>query len=249
MSQTLEALHRLQLVERQLAEIRRSREAKAHRVERHQHLVKKAEQQLQEHQQALRKHQMRLDALQLDINVREEAIDKHRGALNKAKTNKEYAAILTALNTEKADSAKLETGVLQLMEEMQKLKDEADRIEAEQVNLAEDVARAEKALGEFDTKSKPERVGLEAKREQYAETLDPSALEAFSRVAQQNDGEALAPVAKLHPKRDEYTCSGCNMTLTLEVVNSLQTCNELQLCMVCGRILYIETAATLGSRA
>ena len=53
----------------------------------------------------------------------------------------------------------------------------------------------------------------------------------------------MAAVSRLRPKRDDYTCEGCNMGVTLEIVNSLQTRDEIQLCGVCRRILYLETSA------
>ena len=51
----------------------------------------------------------------------------------------------------------------------------------------------------------------------------------------------MAPVTKLHPKREEYACTGCNLNVTLEVVNVLHKGDELQLCSSCGRVLYLET--------
>jgi predicted nucleic acid-binding Zn-ribbon protein len=53
----------------------------------------------------------------------------------------------------------------------------------------------------------------------------------------------------MHPKRDEYLCSGCNMKVTLEVINALQTRDELQTCKVCGRILYWEAPEKQRARA
>ena len=89
---------------------------------------------------------MRIDALSLDVAAREEQVNKHRIALTKAKTNKEYAAILAAMNTEKADNSKIETDILQIMEEMQSLQEEGERLEAEKIQHLESVATAEKAL-------------------------------------------------------------------------------------------------------
>ena len=129
MGETLEALHRLQVVERKLAQFRLKRQEKERRVAIHARQVKKAEEQLQKNQLHSRELQIRLDAQQLDVDSREQAIDKHRQALNKAKTNKEYSAILTAMNTEKADNAKIETEILQFMEEIQGLQAEEKKVE------------------------------------------------------------------------------------------------------------------------
>jgi predicted nucleic acid-binding Zn-ribbon protein len=218
-------------------------------VDHHKRQIAKTDEKLNEDRISLRERQARLDALQLDIAAREESIDKHRQALNKAKTNKEYASILAAMNTEKADNAKLETQLLQLMDACQSLKDEAARIDEGRALLLKDLNRAEEALQSYDAESQERRDGLQAERDACADRVPPSALATFNRVAEHHDGEAVVPVIRLHPKRDEYACSGCNMKLTLEVVNSLQSRDEIQVCKVCGRILHIETPATQRSGA
>lgn len=249
MGSTLEALYRLQDVELKLAELRRKREAKTRRVAVHSRQVKKAEERAQQYQLSIRERQRRLDALQLQVAAREESINKYRQALNQAKTNKEYAAILTAMNTEKADNSKLETEILQLMEAVQNLKGQATTIEAEKAKLLHDAARANEVLRIFDAECKPERDHLEADRERCAEGVPPTTLATFNRVAEHHDGEAMAPVMKIHPKRDEYVCSGCNMNIALEVVNSLKMRDDLQVCKVCGRILCLKPPSAECSRA
>jgi len=248
LGKTLETLHRLQDVERKLAELRREREGKARRVEYHQRQVKKAEDKLDENQHAVRERQKKLDSLQLDMAVREESIGRHRQALNKAKTNREYAAILTVMNTEKADNTKAEGGILQLMEEIQNLKSETASVESEKGKLFEELARAEEALRAYDQQSRALLEDMQARREVCAELLPPATLVTFTRVAEHLDGEAMARIVKLRPKRDEYVCSGCNMNIALEVVNSLQTRDDLQLCKVCGRILYLDVPESQPAR-
>ena len=69
------------------------------------------------------------DRLELDLAERNETVAKYRAALNTVRTNKEYASILTAMNTSKADNSKLETQVLELMKNI-----EADQAECEQIS-------------------------------------------------------------------------------------------------------------------
>lgn len=242
MGETLEALRRLQEVELQLAAIRRKREARARRVETHQRHVNQADERLEAHRRRIHERQARVDALTLDVTAREESVSKHREALNRAKTNKEYSSILAAMNMEKADSAKLENAVLQLMEEIQRLQNEAAVMEAEKAKLSENVAAAQEKLEEFEAESEQENDRLEAQREEYAANIAPATLQSFMRVATRHDGEAMASITKLHPKREDYMCEGCNMKITLEIVNALQTRDEIQLCNCCGRILYLEPA-------
>ena len=249
MGVTLEELRRLQAVEMQLAAIQRDRESKARQVEIHRRQLRLIEERLQENHRKARECQMRLDALSLDVAVREEAVGRHRQALNKAKTNKEYAAILTAMNTEKADNSKLEYGILQLMEELQVMKTEGAIIETEKVKLLGCAAAAEEALKAFDAQSQKERDGLTTDREAFAGKIAAPAIDTFNRVAQRHEGEAMAAVTKLRPKRDEWACGGCNMKVALEVVNALQTRDEILLCNVCGRILYLDAPAPAAKSA
>ncbi len=249
MSGTLEELRRLQDLEIQLAAIRRTRESKARQVDIHRRQVRLIDERLQENHRKARECQMRLDALSLDVSAREDSVSKHRLALNKAKTNKEYAAILAAMNTEKADTSKVENEVLGLMEELQRIKAEGTSIEAEKAKSQESVVTTEEALKAFDAHSKEEREGLQSGREAFIGKVATAAMDMFNRVAQRHEGEAMAPVVKLRPKRDEWSCGGCNMKVTLEVINALQTRDEIILCNVCGRILYLESVPAKTARA
>ncbi len=244
MGETLEALHRLQEVELKLAHIRRNRDSYTRRIAIQNRQVKKADDKIQQMLLQARERQMRVDALSLEVASKEETAAKHREALNQAKTNKDYSAILTAMNTEKADVSKLESRVLELMEEINVIREEVVGLETEKEKCLKRVTDAEGVLSKFEAGCKDEQESLLADRKQCSDGIAPTTLASFTRVAEHHDGEAMASVTKIHPKRDEYICSGCNMTVTLEVVNSLQTRDDLQPCKTCGRILYFASAAT-----
>ena len=242
MGETIQSLHRLQTVERQLATIRRNRETKSKRVESLQKQIRLTEERTRQFQMQMREQQMKIDAVMLDVTSREESVAKHREGLNKAKTNKEYGAILAAMNTEKADNSKLETTIVQHVDELAKIKAEADKVEEERSKLQASLAAAQKALAEYDQSVQAEREGLLATREDHAKAVNPLTLQSFLRVAEHHDGEAMAAISKIHPKREEYMCGGCNIAVTLDMVNSVKTRDEIMLCRSCGRILYAETA-------
>jgi len=243
MGATVSELRRLQEVEIQLVAIRRNREGKARRVEVQQNKVRQIEARIEENHRAAKTQQMKIDELTLDVASREDSVDKHRQALNKAKTNKEYAAILTAMNTEKADSSKVETEVLQFMEEMNKIKAEGAALEKERERLSVEVAGAQKVLQDFDAQSKAELDRLTSERSKISAGIEPAALLVFDRAAQRHEGEAMAGVTKLRAKGDEWACGGCNLKITLDMVNALATRDDVRLCGACGRILYIEQGA------
>ncbi|MEK6798970.1 MAG: C4-type zinc ribbon domain-containing protein [Planctomycetota bacterium] len=248
MGETLAALRRLQEVEIELAVLRRDREAGLRRVEIRQKLIKKLDDQIEAQRRSLRERQVYMDSMSLDIAVREESINKHRQALNKAKTNKEYATILAALNTEKADNLKIETSALEAMKEVDVLKAEADRLAAERVKFAADLAKAEGELQGADDHTEPQRKQLESRRREIARTIPAETIELFTRAAHRHDGEAMAAVTKVRPKHPDYTCGGCNMKVTIEVVSALSSRRDIRVCESCGRVLYIEDSAAKSAR-
>lgn len=247
MGATLDALHRLQDVEMQLAGVRNNVERRHRAVRRQENHNRGLEAELDAKREALRRDQMDADALDVEMKAHDASIAKLRQSLNQAKTNKEYSAILTQLNTEKADNSKLEERVMTLLTEIEAKK--ADIMESEEA-LRQEVAKLESfrsAAAAAEEKARDRLERLQAERDQAASAVPPGALELFDRVAKKSDGEALAMVKRTHPKREEYVCDGCNMSITIEQVNAITSRDEAVVCNICGRILYMESQA--ASRA
>ncbi len=247
MGATLDALHRLQEVELQIADIRRDVDRKLRAARRQEQRIAEIEERIRSERSALQSSQMEADRFDLDVKSKDAEIVKLRQALQVSKTNKEYSAILTQLNTYKADMSKVEDRVLSLMSQVDVKRREIAAIEqereSERAKLAELQADAEAA----DARSRDRLAGLQAQRLEAASVVPPTALEFFDRVAKKNEGAALARVVRTHPKRAEYACEGCNMSITIEQVNAVLSRDEAIVCNICGRILYLEAPA--ASRA
>ncbi|HVP13729.1 MAG TPA: C4-type zinc ribbon domain-containing protein [Phycisphaerae bacterium] len=248
MGATLDALCRLQEVELQIAEIQR-------KIDRKQGVVKKQEQRIADHetkirawQAAIRTDQMEADRLDLEVKTNESQIAKLRQALNSAKTNKEYSAILTQLNTTKADNSKVEEKVLAFFRQIESKRKELGNLEAERDKEISRCQEAKAALKEVEEKSREKLNQLARDREAAASAVPGKALDTFNRVARKLDGEAMAQVIRTHPKREEYACEGCNMSITIEQVNNILSRDDAVLCNSCGRILYYELPAASHAR-
>ncbi|MFA5424663.1 MAG: C4-type zinc ribbon domain-containing protein [Phycisphaerae bacterium] len=179
------------------------------------------------------------DRLELELKSRDEAIAKLRASLNTAKTNKEYAAVLTQLNTTKADNSKIETQILDLMKDI-----EADETESKKIE--EQIAEQKKALEKVRTESEQLSVKYQAEIDQIQKEWDDTAkdvpadaLEIFKRVADTYDGEALSTVEEQEGRNDNYSCGGCFMSITSETVNLLMTKDDIIRCPNCTRILVL----------
>jgi len=182
------------------------------------------------------------DRLELELKTQDEAIARLRASLNAAKTNKEYAAVLTQLNTTKADNSKIETQILELLKNI-----EADEAESKEIQsqIDEQKQKLEQTRKETEiaaAKFEAEITEIQNQWTQVAETIPSVPLEVFKRVAETYDGEALAVIDKQEGKTEAYSCGGCFMGITAESVNLLMTKDDIIRCPNCTRILILENS-------
>jgi predicted nucleic acid-binding Zn-ribbon protein len=247
MGRMLEALLRLQMIERQLGEVRNRLRTRSAAVEAQQNRLQEY---IDEHEalhQSALERQKDADSVELQLKEWAEQISHLRTSLNSTKTNKEYAAILTQINTLKADNSKLEDKGLKLIGEV-------DEIRTQREEAKTRIAEGEAALEEIKRTSSEEVTRLEGmlaefetKRAAAAAEVPPVELEVFDRIASLRSGDAMAPI-EIHGKKPphEYICGGCYMSTAAEHANALRTRDELRFCDSCGRILYLEEMAGGG---
>lgn len=248
MSEMLVGLTRLQRVELELHGLRNSVESRRRALKGIERRIQKQDEQIAEKQAQIRTLQSSADAAELEIKTREAEIERLREALNKAKTNKEYAAILTQINTDKADNAKYEETALQQLAQVEAARKELLALRESRDRDTERLKRETETVQAFAASRKGDIERLESEREQVAETLPPAAVQAFDRVAERHDGEALAPVEQPDRRRQEFVCGGCHMSIPLDIFNAVQFGDDLKYCGSCGRILYVPQTTGSGSR-
>jgi predicted nucleic acid-binding Zn-ribbon protein len=187
----------------------------------------------------LREQQSQAAQLDLDIKTRDARIERLRVQQQTAKNNKEYQAFLLEINTEKADKTKVEDQALVAMEQVEKLtaeqRERAAVLETEQTKLA----KLKTEIGDKLIALQAEVDALKPDRETAAAAVPAKALEAYTRLADRFEGEALSALSKPDRRREEYVCSACNLDLVADVYNKLHSRDELVFCPSCHRILYI----------
>jgi len=180
------------------------------------------------------------DRLELELRTKDEAILRLRACLNAAKTNKEYAAVLTQLNTTKADNSKVETQILELMKDIEVDEAECANIQDQIDEQKQKLEQIRKEAEHLATKYEAEIEEIQAEWDQASQTIPAERLELFNRVAETYDGEALAVVERQEGKTETYTCGGCFMGVPAESVNVLMTKDDVIRCPNCTRILVLK---------
>lgn len=241
MGPVLNGLTKLQSVENRLRAVK----AKLARCRRNviiqENQVRSLQNALEAKKEEVQLTKVQSDRLELELKAKDGAIARLRASLNTAKTNKEYAAVLTMLNTTKADNSKIETQILELLRDI-----EADEAESEKIQnqIDEQKQTLEQTRKEAETlaiKYQAEIEEIQAEWDQVAQTIPDEPLQVFKRVAETYYGEALAVIDRQEGKTEGYTCGGCFMGIIAEAVNLLMTKDDIIRCPNCTRILVLGT--------
>ena len=245
MGPVLNGLIKLQSVENRL----RIEKAKLTRCRRnviiHENQIRSLQNALEAKKEEVQLSKVQFDRLELELKTRDEAIAKLRASLNSAKTNKEYSAVLTQLNTTKADNSKIETQSLELLKSIEADESECNEIQGQideqKKHLEERRTEAEVMAG----KCQVEIDKIQAEWDEVAKDIPEKPLEIFKRVTETYDGQAVALIEQQGGKKGAYSCDGCFMGLTAECVNLLMTKDDIIRCPNCTRILVLGDS--LGS--
>lgn len=167
-------------------------------------------------------------------------MEQLREQMNNTKTNKEYKALLTEVNTYKADRDALETKTIEQMTRLDELKTQLDQVETQRVEREKlrTVAGGDRDSRAAEIRERVEE--LKAQRVELASKVPPEALRTLDRMVHERGEDAMAPLQEQDRRRHEYTCGACMMALPVETVAALLSSGKLTHCASCGCLLYIE---------
>jgi predicted nucleic acid-binding Zn-ribbon protein len=239
MGPVLNGLLKLQSVENRL----RAEKSKLTRCRRNvviqENLIRSLQNALEAKKEEVQLSQLQFNRLELELKAKDESISKLRASLNSAKTNKEYAALLTQLNTTKADNSKIEAQSLELLKDIEADEAECQDIQRQINEQKEKLEQTRKESETLATKYQAEIDKIQNEWDQVAQTIPKDSLEKFKRVAETYDGHAVALIEEQPGKKGTYSCGGCFMGITAESVNLLMTKDDIIRCPNCTRILVL----------
>ena len=198
----------------------------------------------QQHQElTTRKKQMQATIAnhESEMATIDERIEKLRDELNSSVTNKQYSAVLTELNTIKANRSEIETQEIGELEFVESVEAEIKTIQShiEERSKMRDLAEAQ--LKERESEIGQRLVELETEREQAADDVPMKALDIFDTLADIYDGEAMTTIEEVSSRHREYACGACNIQLPFETVSVLMGgVSTVVRCTACTRILYLQ---------
>lgn len=169
--------------------------------------------------------------IEKDLAAVQGRLSKYKDQLMEVKTNKEYQAMQTEIQTAEGHVRAHEDRLLERMEETDILTAELKRAEsaltAEEAEVARRRQELERELASLE--SEFERTGAE--RTRVAAALSSHALALFDHVSRHRRGIALSEAKDGH-------CLQCHVRLRPQVFNDVRRNDSLIQCESCSRILY-----------
>jgi len=240
MGPVLSGLIKLQSVENRLraAKAKLARSRRSVTVQENQ--VRSLQSALEAKKEECQLTKLQSERLELELKTRDQEVSKLRASLNAAKTNKEYAAVLTQLNTTRADNSKIESQILELMKAVDVDEGECQNIRRQIEEQKQELEQTRKKVESSATEHEAEISQIQAEWNEVAKSIPRKALEVFNRVAETYDGEAVAMIEQQQGRGAAYSCGGCYMGVPAESVNVLMTKDDIIRCPNCTRILVLN---------
>ena len=181
----------------------------------------------------LKEIQLKRKESELELQGKEGQIAKANADLNALKTNKEYTAKISEIESMKADRSRVEEKILISYDEADQITEDINK-EKELVATEEKYFNEKKQEVQGEIKVLEDRVAvLDGQRKQIAPNIEPDLLNRYERVLHRKQGLAIAPVVGSN-------CGGCYMNVTHQQINEIKMGEELVSCESCNRILYLE---------
>lgn len=170
-------------------------------------------------------------AQERDIEAKKEEISKRKKRLMEVKTNKEYSAVSTEVDSFSKIVSGIEEEVITIMEKIEEHKSALTQKNELMKKEIENLARVEQEKKAEMSKLQQRLLQFKTRREEISKGVEENLLKHYSRISQGRKGLAVVPIV-------DNICQGCHMTVIPQTVAEVKRNNKIITCLHCSRILY-----------
>lgn len=158
---------------------------------------------------------------------------KLQGQLYQVKTNQEYAALMQELNSIKTEIDKIEEETIILMEKIDGIERALACEQKEVDKRRKELEAARKSNAEKEARLAEKLNNWEKVRSEKTISLPVELLHEYERIRRGRNGIALVEVKN-------NACQGCFMELPPQVISEMRLGQRFIFCENCNRLLYLE---------
>ncbi len=172
--------------------------------------------------------------LESDLKEKESLLKHADEKLMQAKSNEEMLAGQKEIENHKAEKAKLDDAILNILKDLEKLKPAALSAEKELSTFESDIQADFKRMNEEKEKLQVLITEQLERKEAAIKNLDRSVLSTYEKVAAAKNGVSIVFV-------ENGKCANCNMKVRPQVYNEILSLTVLHRCPSCAKILLPTT--------
>jgi predicted nucleic acid-binding Zn-ribbon protein len=233
LKEQLDLLWELQKIDLELKSIKDSQEGypkEIKRLDEKEKIEKEKIQKDKEKIESLEKERRRKEG---QLSLEQEKIKKTEGRMFEIKTNKEYQALLTEIETLKGANSREEEEILQLLDEMDELKKSLLKREKEIGTTLAKIEGDKKILQERMARDQEILKRQAERREAVTRRLPSTLYKLYNTLKEKRKGVGVVSAK-------QETCQGCFVNVPPQMFIEVQKNNALIRCPNCNRILYWE---------
>lgn len=197
--------------------------------------IKLLQQNISQIKENIKNIQLQIKQRELDLQSVEQQIKKHTQELNSVKTNEQYRALLDEINNLNKQKDKIETEILELMSNLDISNKEFNEKEKIGVQKQKEIEQEIKKLENKKQQLIQQIEEIRKEREKFCLGIEKKYLEIYERITL-NRKDALSAV-----DLSDKSCGKCHMKLTQQEINEISKYEDFVFCETCSRILYIPS--------
>jgi len=167
------------------------------------------------------------------LALEQEKIKRVEGKMFEVKTNKEYQALLSEIDSIKEANSRMEEEILQVMDEIDELKKDLSKREKDAGVTLEKIETERKKLGEKMARDEKIWDGQVERRKVLSKQIESKLVKLYNTLKEKRQGVGVVGVK-------HETCQGCFVNVPPQMFIEVQKNNALVRCPHCNRILYWE---------
>jgi hypothetical protein len=234
MSDDLEKLLRLQVIDYDLGELERSKEYLPDMMQNLNKEIEEVQVKLKSSTQGLEEARIRQKNLELELATKESELQQFQQKMMSIKTNKEYDALVAEIDQVKVVISARETESIETIDEISKLEEAIGDMNKKAGETEDNNARQLKVLQQKIDSIGDKVAGKQKERGEVSSLIPRPTLSIYERVRRGKGGTAVVVVKK-------RACGSCYKALTPQRVQQIRRGDKLHTCESCGSLLFWDT--------
>lgn len=200
-------------------------------IEAHRQTLEESRQSLVEEERLIEEVRARQRELELEVASLREELSKHKTQLMEVKTNKEYQAMLHAIEGGERGIEAKEDQILEGMMAIEEREKVVQRLQTEYEKEESEILSKQRKLEGLAAQAESEILVLQKERGQLEGEMPEELTQQYQKIASVRNGVALAEA------RDQ-SCQGCHVKLRPQLFTEIRTSQRIITCENCNRFLY-----------